>query len=172
MDSIAILATRLRSSRILPGQGCESRAEIACVEKFLAGAFKRKKCSASATMSSGRSRSGGTRELELAETMKKILAEAAFANRGFQVLIGRGDDTDVYLDFPVPPETIEGLPIQHAQQLYLSVQLQFADFVEEQRPSVGHFKQAWLGSVSPAERTLFITEQFALHQIFREARRS
>ena len=60
-DSIAILATRLRNSRMLPGQPCESKAEIACSEKFLLGAFRRRKCSASATISSGRSRSGGTR---------------------------------------------------------------------------------------------------------------
>ncbi len=120
-------------------------------------------------MSSGRSRSGGTRKLKLAETMKQILAEAALLNRGLKVLVGRSHNTDIYLDFPVPAETIKGLSIQHAQQLYLSVQLQFADFVEEQRTPVRHFKQAWLGRIGSAKRALFIPEQLALHQIFRKS---
>ena len=60
-DSMATFATRLRNSLILPGQACESNAEMACGEKFLPGAFRRRKCSASATISSGRSRNGGTR---------------------------------------------------------------------------------------------------------------
>ena len=105
-------------------------------------------------------------KLKLSETMKEILAEAAFAHRGFEILVGGGNDADIHLDLAMPAETVEGLAIEHAQQLDLRLQLQFADFVEEERALVGQFEESGLGSVSAAERAFFVSEQFALHQIF------
>ena len=60
LDSTAILATRFRSSRTFPGHPCESSSLTASGAKKRSALFKRRKCSASATISSGRSRSGGT----------------------------------------------------------------------------------------------------------------
>ena len=131
---------RLRSSRTLPGQECESREEIASGVKELPGFLRLRKCSAKATISSGRSRSGGTRKLKLAEAMEKILPKAARGHGGIEILIGGGDDADIDFDLAVTAQTVEWISIQNTQQLYLRVQLQFADFIEEKRALVGHFE--------------------------------
>ena len=71
-------------------------------------------------------------ELKLAETVKEILAKAAFLDRGFKILIGGGDNANIDSDLAVTAKTIKGLAVEYAQQFHLSLQLQFADFVEEQ----------------------------------------
>ena len=50
-------------------------------------------------------------KLELTETMVEIFAEAAFFDRGFEVLIRSGDDADVDFNFPVTADAVKGLPV-------------------------------------------------------------
>src|SRR5690242_18009523 len=107
-------------------------------------------------------------QLKLAEAVKQILAEAALAYCGLEVLVGCGDNPDVNLDFAMPAQTVEGLSIKHAQQLHLCLQLQFPDLIEEKCASVGKLKQARLRCVGAAERAFFVSEQLALHQVFRK----
>ena len=57
---------------------------------------------------------------------------------------------------------------QHAQQLGLQRTGQFADFVDEQRAAVGHFEQSRLGGHGPGKGPLFVAEQFAFQQRFRQ----
>ena len=109
-------------------------------------------------------------QLELAEAMKQILAEAAVLHCGFQILVGRGDDAHVNFDLAVPAQTVERLTVEHAQQFDLSLQLQFADFVEEQRSLVGQFEQPGLGRIGAAESAFFISEEFALDEILGKRR--
>ncbi len=98
--------------------------------------------------------------------MKEILAEAAILDRSFEVLIGGGDNADVDFNFAVAAETIEGLAVEHTQQLDLSLRLQFADLVEEERALVGEFEEPGLGGIGAAERAFFVSEEFALDQVF------
>src|SRR5579864_1518383 len=107
-------------------------------------------------------------QLELAEAVKQILAEAALAYCSLEVLVGCGDNTDVNLDLAMSTQTVERLSIKHAQQLDLCLQLQFPDLIEEKRASIGKFKQPQLRSIGGAKSARFIAEQFALHQVFRK----
>ena len=102
----------------------------------------------------------------MAEAVEEILAEAAILDRGFEILIGGGDDADIDVDLAVTAETVEGLAVEDAQQFHLSLRLQFADFVEEKSAFVGQFEQAGLGDVGAAEGAFFVSEEFALHQVF------
>ena len=45
-------------------------------------------------------------KLELPKPVKEVLAEAAFPNGGFEVLVGGGHDADVNLDLPVSAEAV------------------------------------------------------------------
>src|ERR1700722_20943467 len=73
----------------------------------------------------------GNAKLELAETVKKILAESACFDHGFEILIGGRDNADIDMDLAVAAETVEGLAVEHAQKFYLRLQLQFANFIKE-----------------------------------------
>ena len=112
----------------------------------------------------------GNAQLELTEAVKKILAEAAISHRGFEILVGGGDNAYINFDFAMAAETVEGLAIEHAQQFHLSLQLQFADFVEKKRALVGHFEQPGLGGVGAAESAFFVSEKLALDEIFGKRR--
>src|SRR5271154_6525081 len=104
-------------------------------------------------------------KLELAETMEKILAEAAGGDGGVEILVRRGDDPDVDCDLAVASQAVEGRSVEHAQQLDLSLKLEFSDFIEKERALVGEFEQAGLGRIRAGEGALFVTEQLALDQV-------
>ena len=54
-------------------------------------------------------------ELNLTETVKKILAEAAVFDRCFEILVGGSDNADIDLDLTVAAEAVERLAIEYAQ---------------------------------------------------------
>ena len=158
LDSTATRAIRLRSSRTLPGQECESKAEIASGANELRGVLEAEKVLRQGDDVFGPLAQWRHAQLKLAETVEKILAKAAGLDGGVEILISGGDDADINLDFAVAAQAVEGISIQHAQELYLSLQLQFADFVEKQRALVSQFEQAGLGRIRASESALFIAE--------------
>ena len=54
--------------------------------------------------------------------------------------------------------------LQHAQKLHLHRGRRLADFIEEDRPLLGSFKQSFAVRVRAGERSLHITEQFRFQQ--------
>jgi hypothetical protein len=101
---------------------------------------------------------GGHAQLKLAKPMEKILAKAAGGNGRIEILIGGGNDTDIDLNLAVTAEPVERISIQDTQELDLSLQLQFADFIEEERTLVGKFEQAGLGRIGARKRAFFVAE--------------
>ena len=61
-----------------------------------------------------------------------------------QRLVGGGDDPHVHGDGLGPPNPVEGVPVEHLQQLGLHGEGELADFVEEEGPLVGQLKHAGL----------------------------
>ncbi len=108
-------------------------------------------------------------KLKLSQTMEKILAKASRGYRCFQVLISSGNDAHVDFNFPITAQSVKRISVQHSQQLDLRVQLQFPDFIQEERAPVREFKQSRLGNIGPGERPFLVAEQFALHQILRKS---
>src|SRR5690349_8302963 len=101
--------------------------------------------------------------------MEEVLPEATVAYGCLEILIGGGNDANVHLNLAVTAQAVERLPIQHAEQFHLRLQLQLANFVEEERALVGEFEQAGLRRISAAERAFLIAKQFAFDQIFRQS---
>src|ERR1700689_1637750 len=97
--------------------------------------------------------------------MEEILAEATCCDCGIETLIGGGDYTDIDCDLAMASEPVERRSVQHAQQLDLRLNLQFADFIEEERALVGEFEQAGLGCIGTSKGSLFVTEQLAFDQV-------
>ena len=62
--------------------------------------------------------------------------------------------------------------LQRAQQLGLQLGRQVADLVEEQRAAIGGAEQPRLRLVGAGERALDVSEELALDQLSRSARRS
>ena len=105
-------------------------------------------------------------QLELAQAVKKIFAEAPFVHRQFKILIGSGNYSHINCDFSVPAQTVIWRAVQHAQQFHLDLRLQFANFVQKNRALVRQFEQTGLRAIGAAEGSLFVAEQFTFHQMF------
>ena len=67
----------------------------------------------------------------------------------------------------VPPDPLEFVLLQNAQQLGLKRQGNFGDFVEEQRAAVGQLEAALALHRRAGEGAFFVAEEFALEEVFR-----
>ena len=93
-------------------------------------------------MSSRRSRSGGSADLDRVQAEQQILAEAARRDFGGQIGVGRRDDPHVDAARARRADALELAGLEHAQQLRLQVQRDVGDLVEEQRAAVGQLEAA------------------------------
>src|SRR6516162_1877498 len=64
-------------------------------------------------------------------------------------------------------QTLELLLLQDPQQLGLQRQRHISDFVQEQSPTVSHFKAADFLRKGPGKRAFFVAEEFAFHKLQR-----
>ena len=69
------------------------------------------------------------------------------------------------LDLPRAADTLEGLVLEHAEQLGLERGPDVADLVEEHRPAVRDLELAALLLVGPGERALLVAEQLGLEKL-------
>src|SRR5258708_7898014 len=97
--------------------------------------------------------------------MKKVLAKLSSMNRVFQLDVGRGHDAHVHRHLPSAAQTVVRHAIENAQQLNLSLDVQFANLIQEQRAGGCGLEQTRLQGVRAAESAFFITEQLALNQV-------
>ncbi len=82
-----------------------------------------------------------------------------------QVAIRRTDDADTHMKRFVFTDTTDFARFQESQHLDLHLLVEFAEFIQEQRPAVGDFQQAFAERVCTGEGTFAMTEQFAFDQI-------
>src|SRR5450631_2254839 len=78
------------------------------------------------------------------EAVKQIFAEAAFFYHLAKIHVGGGDDAHVHLNLLHAAQMHELAILQHPQNLALRVHAHGADFVEEERATVGNFEQPLL----------------------------
>jgi len=86
---------------MFPGQNGRAELSTRPLRKLISR-FQREEVGASAAMSSGRSRNGGTR-IGIAEAVEKILAESPLFHGQLKILIGGRDHAHVDGDFPISP---------------------------------------------------------------------
>src|SRR5262249_54497304 len=81
-----------------------------------------------------------------------------------ELLVRRRDDPHVDADRVRAAEAFERLLLNGAQQLWLQLDGQFVDFVEEERAAIGCLKTAHVRHNGPRERPSLVAEQLALDQ--------
>ena len=106
------------------------------------------------------------------EPVEEVQAEEPVPDGGAEVAVGRGDEPDVGLDGPRPADALEGLVLEHAEELRLEGGPDVADLVEEHRPAVRHLELPALLLVRAGERALLVPEQLGLEELLVRARRS
>ena len=102
------------------------------------------------------------------DAVVQVFAEAGLTHERLDVAVGGGDDAHVDLDGLVAAQALEALVLEHAQQLGLQPEAQFAELVQEQRAPVGLLEAAGAGLVRAGEGAFFVAEQLAFEQGLRD----
>ncbi len=128
------------------------------------------KCSASAGMSSTRSRSGGIRDRKDVEAVVQIAPERSVLDHALEIAVRRRHDAHIHALSPRAAKALELALLQDAQQLGLHFHRDVADLVEEQRAAVRQLEPARPARDRARERALLVSEQLALEQARRAGR--
>src|ERR1700722_8784286 len=97
--------------------------------------------------------------------MKQVGTKAAFAYRGFEIDVRRGDHPQVDRHGVAPAQAIDLLFLQETKQISLTIERQVADFIEENCSSIARFNPADLALVRARERAALVAKQFGLDQM-------
>ena len=102
------------------------------------------------------------------DPVEQVLAEAARADQGGQVLVGGGDDAHVHRDALGPADPLEGAFLDHPQDLGLGFQGHVPDLVQEQGAPVGQLELAPAPLHRSGEGAPLVAEQLGEQQALRE----
>ena len=121
-------------------------------------------------MSSRRSRSGTDLHRKHVEPEIEVLAKPAALHLLLEVAVGGGDHADVDRAGALLADALEIALLQHAQQLALQLERDFADLVEEQRAAIGELEPADAVAHRAGEGAADMAEELALEQFARDRR--
>jgi hypothetical protein len=92
------------------------------------------------------------------------LAEGAVAHRMFEILVGGGHDTYVYLDPLGSPDAHDLALLEGTQDLHLEVAFQVPDFVQEERGTGGLFEESDLSRDRARKRSALVTKKLRFQE--------
>ncbi|MPM39907.1 hypothetical protein SDC9_86543 [bioreactor metagenome] len=102
------------------------------------------------------------------EPVVKILPKGAVPHHFGQIPVGGGNKAHVDALGPHAPHTGHLLRLQHPQKLYLKGERNFSNLVQKHGAAVRRLQKSDLsGAGSAGKRALFIAEQLAFQQVFR-----
>ncbi len=104
------------------------------------------------------------RDLDHAQPVVEVLAEAADLHELAQVAVGGRDDAHVHAPRLRGAERADLAVLEHAQQAHLHARLGLADLVEEDRAAVGDLEEPALVRVGPGEGAAPVAEELALEE--------
>ena len=174
-DSNVTRSIRWLSSRTFPGQVYASNQARAPASSRLgasrcAAACSPRKCSASATTSAPRRRSGGTSRITTARRWYEIRPEPPARHQLAQVALRGGDQLDVEPQRGHRAETPDALLLDHLEQLALERHRQRVDLVEEEGAARGRLEEPGLGAPRIGEGPGLEAEQLGLEHGLRNRR--
>src|SRR5258705_9803185 len=94
------------------------------------------------------------------EPVKQILPECSCGNRSLQVAVGRCQDADVRVNRVAVAHALDLAILKNAEQCDLGFRRQVADFVEENRATVGGFESPQASLQRAGERALLVAKEF------------
>ena len=108
---------------------------------------------------------GGQADRQDVDTVIEVFAELPPFHLPHEVLVGGGDDAHVAVDGLVAADPLEGLLLQHAQQLGLQTQVHLTDLVEEDGAAAGLLEAADALLVGAGEGAFLVAEEFRLEEV-------
>src|SRR4030042_4332094 len=113
---------------------------------------------------------GGNKNGNDIESVIKIFSEGAPLHLIGQIFVCRSDHPDVHLPGLLSPDPLKTMILQDPKEQDLGGRRNLANFIEEDRSPISHFKPANLSPDGPGERPFFMTEEFTFQQVLRIGR--
>jgi hypothetical protein len=110
---------------------------------------------------------GWERDLDDVQPVEQVFPEPARGDLGFEVPVGRGQDSYIPGAGPRFPNPLVHLLLEEPEQLRLQCQREIADLVQEQRPALGCGHLPFGRLDGTGERAAGVAEQFAFQQLAR-----
>ena len=82
----------------------------------------------------------------------------------FQVLVGRGDASEINLDNLISSYSRYFALLEDSQKIRLCLQADIADFIQKHRAALCDLEFPFLAILRAGERSLFVTKEFAFEQ--------
>ena len=98
------------------------------------------------------------------DAVEEILAEAAGGDFVGKIAIGGADDARVGSALLGVADAAVGAVLEELKSFGLKAEVEFGDFVEEERAVIGEFDIAGLGGVGVGEGAFFVAEEFAFKE--------
>src|SRR5262245_18466570 len=108
------------------------------------------------------------RERKNIEAIVEILAKRALVDHSEQIAVCCRYQADISAQRARGAQALEGVLLQHPQELGLQLEGEIPYFVQEERAPVGQFKAPETLREGPREGTFFVPEEFAFEQAGRD----
>src|SRR5258708_15475780 len=108
-------------------------------------------------------------DVEDVEAVVEIAAQSPASHRLIRNLVGGGEDAHIDRGFHLTPKAAQFVVFQHAQQLGLRSDRHLPDLVEKKRSAFRQLKASSTSFHGAGERALFMAENFAFDQGFRNS---
>jgi hypothetical protein len=102
------------------------------------------------------------------ESEEEILAEAPLANGGAQVSVGRCNDAERRRALGTTTDAPKAVFLEHAEDLCLSAQWKFPNFIKKKRAAVGFFDATEAPFCRAGEGATLHTKQLRFEEWFRD----
>jgi len=103
------------------------------------------------------------------DAIQQILTKRVFTHHLLQISISRTDHPYIYLPRTTLPQRFKRLLLQHPKQLYLTRQIQFTDFIQENRPFIGQFKTSFPVGHRIGKGPFLVSKHLTFKQSLRDA---
>ena len=104
---------------------------------------------------------GRQHERDHGKAVVEILAERPVLNHDLEISVSRRDDANIDVVTYFGTDLLNLTLLDQPEQLYLQLRRHFADFVQEERSSVGHFDLSLFVDDRAGERTFLVAEDEA-----------
>src|SRR5204863_6670218 len=101
-------------------------------------------------------------DLDYVDAVVEILAESPGRDLLSQITVRRTNHANFYLHILLRADATELAVLQKLEEFGLHCQLHFADFVQKERATVGHFYTAGLRFKGASEGSALVSKQLAL----------
>src|SRR4030042_84040 len=113
---------------------------------------------------------GGNENRNDVESVIKVFSEGAPLHLFGQIFVCRSDHPDVDLQGLLSTHPLQTMILQDPKEQDLGGRRYLANFIEEDRSPISHFKPTNLSPDGPGERPFFMTEEFTFQQVLRIGR--